>query len=108
MRPELARRRIEHALDIAFDRHVALDRDRLAAGGLHRIDHAGCGLGIALVVDRHVVAARAGQPRGRCTDAAAAAGDKKDWTWHGELPLKIVGKIEHDQAGRRNKPAMRK
>ena len=46
---------------VCFRHHVALDRDRLAARGLHRIDHARRRFGIALVVDRHVVAARAGE-----------------------------------------------
>ena len=77
-RPELRNGGVKDALDVRLDRHVALDRDRLAAGGLHRLDHAAGGLGIALVVDRHVVAAAAGKSASGGADAAAAAGNQKN------------------------------
>ena len=99
---------VEHAFDVLLDRAVALDGDRLAAGRFDRRHHLGGGLGVALVADRHVIAALTGHARGRRADAAAAADNEKHWTWHKQLPLECVETLEHDQAGRRNNPAMRK
>ena len=98
---EFARGRVEHTLDIGFHAHVALQRGRFAAGRLHRVHHSGCGLGVALVVDRDVVAARAGKFCGGCADPAATAGNEQDRSWHCKLlsgrPRQQPGQEEIDR-----------
>ncbi len=86
-RPQRIGRIREHALDVSLDSHIALQRDGLAAACLHRSDHAGGRIGISIVINRYVIAARAGKPRGRSANAPATAGDQKDWPWHSRLRL---------------------
>jgi len=68
---------LEHARDIVFVRHVALNGEGLAAGGRDIVDAARRRLGALLVVDGDIESARAGQPRDGGTDAPAASGDKQ-------------------------------
>ena len=84
-RPERARGLVEHPHDVGLLRHVALQRDGVAARFLHRVGNVSRGFGVLNVIDRDIVAARRGKPRRRRADAAAAAGDEKNGSRHGEL-----------------------
>ena len=59
--------------------------DGPAAGFLDRVGNLGRRIGALYVVDRNVVAACAGKPRGCRADAAAAAGDEKNGSRHSRL-----------------------
>jgi len=84
-RPERLCRCVEHPHNVGFFRHVALQGDSVAARLLHRGGDVCCGFRIGNVIDRDIVAARRGKPCRRRADAAAAAGDEKNGSRHGEL-----------------------
>src|SRR5262245_44086541 len=77
-RPELAVDSREHARNVVLVRHVARDRDRLAAGCPDGRDYAVRGVATLVIVHRHVEAARRGELCGGGTDTAAAAGDEEN------------------------------
>ena len=85
---ELAINRREGARDIGFARHVALDRDRAAAGRTRRLGGGFGGGAVAQIIDRDVVAARRGKLHDRGADPAAAAGHQQHlahW-WRSLIP----------------------
>ena len=94
-RAELRVDGIEHAHDVVLTAHIRLDGDGALAGFLNfRDDFAGAVFGLA-VVDRDIVAARAGAPRDGSTDAAAAARYDHDFR-HPPLLPEITGYAPRD------------
>ena len=84
---------LEHARDIVFVRHVALNGEGPAAGVRDIVDDARGSVGVLLDVDGDIESARAGQPRDGGTAALAASGDKqcrslrqRRFFLHGESP----------------------
>src|ERR1051325_5909149 len=84
-RPKRARRLLEYPFDVDFDRHVALQRRGLAARLFDGADHARRRVGVAVVINRHIVAALAGKPGTAGTDAAASAGNQQHGSRHRNL-----------------------
>ena len=69
---------LEQGLDLVLARHVALHRERPAAGPGDRLHHVPGGAGVGLVVDADGIAPRRGQDRRGRADAAACAGHHQD------------------------------
>src|SRR5258707_12048033 len=73
---------VKNALDVIFHRHIALDRNRLAASFLHSFDDTRSSVRIGLVVHRDIIASCACKFCGGSADPPAAAGNEQDWSRH--------------------------
>jgi hypothetical protein len=69
--------------------HIALERDRFAAGLLHSLGDLRRRLCVTDVIDRHVIAARGRELRRRCANSAASAGDEQNGSRHSKAPSMI-------------------
>src|SRR3984957_12774026 len=85
-RAERTRGLVEHPHDVGLLRHVALDHDGRATGLLHRAGDLRRRIGAAEEIDRDVITALGRKPCRRRANTAAAAGDEKNGSRHGELP----------------------
>jgi hypothetical protein len=86
--PEIGIDRPEQLDDISLGGHVALHGDGTDAGALAILDDPRCGIGIAEIVDRNVIALARGAAAHGGADAPAAAGHDEDRSGcrHHDLP----------------------
>src|SRR5665213_457344 len=83
---ELSGDLFEYAFYIGFDRHIPLHRDGGATGRFDRGDHAGGGIGVAVIVHRDVITGGARELGGGGADAATTTGDQQNGLRHDLFP----------------------